>query len=359
MPFQIDQFDYTLPKERIAQVPAKPRDSSRLLDLDRNSGEMKDLHFSDLPSLLDENTVIVRNNTKVIPARLFGKKITGGQCELLLIKLISHDSESCVWECLSKPGLKENQQVLFPNSSLIAICTQLANYTRILKFNLNLQDFYLELYRLGSTPIPPYISWEEGDEERLRTLYQTTYAKISGSAAAPTAGLHFTPELDQKLQKQGVEIIEVTLHVGLGTFLPLQPEQIASGKLHEEIYQVTPEVAEKLNSAKAQKKKIIAVGTTTTRLLETVGTEGVIKPGSGKTDIFIQPGFTFNFVDAMITNFHLPKSSLLMLISAFTSEPNTQHGFTTFAESNVGRAYLHAVESNYRFFSFGDAMFIH
>lgn len=359
MSFRIEQFQYDLPEELIAQSPAVPRDSSRMLVLDKNTGQISHHHFTDLPQFLGANDVIVRNNTQVIPARIFGHKDTGGKCELLLIKQLSNDDHTCQWECMSKPGLKENQELTFPNSTLVGICKKITGFTRIIEFNMSLQDFYVELNQLGKTPIPPYIHWQEDDETQLRELYQTTYAKIKGSAAAPTAGLHFTPELDKKLREKGVEFAEVTLHVGLGTFLPLQPEQIEAGKLHQEIYEVTEETAQFLNQAKKARKRIIAVGTTTTRTLETLANEaGILQAGKGQTEIFIQPGTRFKFVDGLITNFHLSKSSLLMLVSAFTTEPNAPHHFTDFLSTPVGIAYQEAIERKYRFFSFGDGMLV-
>ncbi len=362
MSFRIEQFDYNLPTELIAQTPAYPRDSSRLLLVNRNTQEIQHHHFYDLPDFLGPNDVIVRNNTKVIPARIFGHKETGGKCEILLIKQLKNNESTCEWECMAKPGLKVGQIIHFENTSLLATCIEITGYTRILQFNMNLQSFYICLNTLGETPIPPYIHWAEHDEENLRELYQTTYALIKGSAAAPTAGLHFTPELDQKLRDKGVQILEVTLHVGLGTFLPLQPEQMESGKLHSEIYEVTAAVAAQLNQAKKAGKRIIAVGTTSTRVLESLSVlengQALLQAGTGQTELFIQPGTRFKFVDAMITNFHLPKSSLLMLISAFTTSPNTAHQFTDFAATPVGKAYEQAIAEKYRFFSFGDAMFI-
>ena len=359
MSFRIEQFNYELPPELIAQTPAHPRDTSRMLVLDRKTGEILHKHFYDLPEFLGENDVLVRNNTKVIPARIFGQKDTGGKCEILLIQHVQNNENSCQWECMTKPGLKENQTVSFPDSQLIATCKKITGYTRLLEFSLPLQEFYVELNRIGKTPIPPYIHWAVDDEENLRELYQTTYAKIKGSAAAPTAGLHFTPELDEKLRAKGVEFAEVTLHVGLGTFLPLQAEQIEAGKLHHEIYEVTEETAKQLNQAKRDGKRIIAVGTTTTRTLETLADdEGVLSAGTGQTDLFIQPGTRYKFVDALITNFHLPKSSLLMLVSAFTTEPNAPHAFSDFSQTPVGKAYEVAISEKYRFFSFGDGMLI-
>ncbi len=366
MSFRIEQFNYELPQELIAQTPANPRDSSKMLVLDRITGAISHHHFYDLPQFLGANDVLVRNNTKVIPARIFGQKDTGGKCEILLVQHVQNNEKSCEWECMTKPGLRENQTVTFANSKMIATCVKITGYTRILQFSFPIQDFYVELNRLGKTPIPPYIHWAENDEANLRELYQTTYAKILGSAAAPTAGLHFTPELDQKLRDRGVEFAEVTLHVGLGTFLPLQPEQIEAGKLHHEIYEITDATAKQLNQAKQAGKRIIAVGTTTTRTLETLAElpssakpgNGILKAGVGQTDLFIQPGTPFKFVGGMITNFHLPKSSLLMLVSAFTTEPNAPHAFTDFLNSPVGKAYEVAISEKYRFFSFGDGMLI-
>ncbi|CAN5306002.1 tRNA preQ1(34) S-adenosylmethionine ribosyltransferase-isomerase QueA [soil metagenome] len=359
MSFRIEQFNYELPPALIAQTPANPRDSSRMLVLDRVTGEIQHKHFFNLPDFLSDNDVLVRNNTKVIPARIFGQKDTGGKCEILLVQHVQNNLNNCEWECMTKPGLRENQTVSFAESSMVATCIKITGYTRILQFGVPIQDFYLELNRLGKTPIPPYIHWAENDEENLRELYQTTYAKIQGSAAAPTAGLHFTKELDKKLHERGVSFAEVTLHVGLGTFLPLLPEQIEAGKLHHEMYEITEETAQQLNQAKKAGKKIVAVGTTTTRTLETLAdSAGVLHAGVGQTDLFIQPGTAFKFVDKMITNFHLPKSSLLMLVSAFTTEPNAPHQFNTFLLTPVGQAYEIAITEQYRFFSFGDGMLI-
>jgi S-adenosylmethionine:tRNA ribosyltransferase-isomerase len=356
--FSIDQFNFELPPGRIANTPVDPRDSSRLLVVDRNSGKLQHLHFSDLPSLLGPNDVIVRNNTKVIPARIYGQKETGGKCEVLLVRQLEMTTNTTSWECMTKPGLKPGQTLSFANSDLVATCTQITGFTRKIEFNKSGPDFFVSLNTVGHTPIPPYIKWSSGDEEKLREVYQTTFAKIVGSVAAPTAGLHFTPLLDEKLKAKGVQIEEVTLHVGLGTFLPLQDEQLASGTLHHEYYEVTEAVAQRLNDAKARGKRIIAVGTTTTRTLETCAHDGIIRASKGDTNLFIQPGYHFQFVDTMITNFHLPKSSLLMLISAFSGAPNTGHEFTDFNNSIVGKAYQAAIEEQYRFYSFGDAMMI-
>jgi S-adenosylmethionine:tRNA ribosyltransferase-isomerase len=355
-------FHYDLPPERIAQFPLEPRDSSRLLVLDRNSGSLHHHHFSDLADLLTPNDILVRNNTKVIPARIFGTKQTGGKAEILLIRAISLQPDGDVWECLTKPGLKLGQTVTFgESSSLSATCVEIHEYTRYLKFSCTSQTFWNKLNTLGHTPIPPYIHWNTDDEKRLREVYQTTYAKITGSVAAPTAGLHFTTELDTKLRQKGVEILEVTLHVGLGTFLPVQDAQLANGELHQEFCEITPEVAAAITAAKVAGKRIIAVGTTTVRTVESaarVSTDGTLSAFAGPTTLFIRPGFPFKIVDSMVTNFHLPDSSLLMLLSAFVSAPNTAHPFENFAKSTVGRAYDSAIQEQYRFFSFGDAMWI-
>jgi S-adenosylmethionine:tRNA ribosyltransferase-isomerase len=362
----LDQFDFILPDERIAHEPASPRDSSRLLLVDRHGDAkslFRDQHFFDLPDLLHEGDVIVRNNTKVMPARIFGRKETGGRCEILLVKSIGLSANGSLWECMTKPGLKISQKVSFEGSNLTAHCAKTSGYTRTLEFSQKGPAFFASLDKIGHTPVPPYIRWQEQDEQHLRDVYQTTYAKTVGSVAAPTAGLHFTPELDQRLQAKRVQIEEVTLHVGLGTFLPLQPEHITSGQLHHEAYVLSPETAARLNAAKKNGQHIIAVGTTTTRVLETcseIDTQGMatLRAGTGETSLFIQPGFRFKFVDGMITNFHLPHSSLLMLISAFVSAPNTEKPFVDFASSVVGRAYQAAIERKYRFYSFGDAMLI-
>ncbi len=353
----IDQFTYELPESLIAQSPATPRDSSRLMDVNRHSGEISHHHFYDLPGMLTANDVLVRNNTKVIPARLFGKKITGGLCEILLVKKMTTGENT--WECLTKPGLKVGQTIMFPESAMTAKCVGMNEFTRSIEFHVKNTSFIQEIQTIGHIPIPPYISWDRHDETTLRKVYQTTYAKTMGSVAAPTAGLHFTPEVDQALLHKGVDILDVTLHVGLGTFLPVRDEQLQTGRLHEELYELDEETAQKLRDAKRAGKRIIAVGTTSTRVVETCARNGSIHAGKGDTDLFIQPGFRFHFVDALITNFHLPKSSLLMLVSAFTCEPNTDRPFTDFTTSVVGQAYKAAIQHEYRFFSFGDAMFIH
>ncbi len=369
----LSQFTYHLPVELIAQTPAQPRDSSRLLVLDSLTGEMSHHHFSDLPRFLSQNDVIVRNNTKVIPARLLGVKKTGGRCELLLIKCLDRTAHSERWECLTRPGVKLGQTIELKDTQgqtlMTATCSQQDGYVREMEFSLGGPAFLQTIDTVGKTPIPPDIHWTDGDELRLRELYQTTYAKIKGSAAAPTAGLHFTPELDEKLRAQGVEILEVTLHVGLGTFANLSEDELESQQLHSECYELTAEVADKINQAKAAGKRIIAVGTTSCRVLETcamssISNTGVesgkqlLKAQSGETTLMISPPFSFQIVDALITNFHYPGSSLLTLVSALTTTPNTPHCFVDFGHTTVGTAYLEAIDRKYRFYSFGDSMLI-
>ncbi|HYD34583.1 MAG TPA: tRNA preQ1(34) S-adenosylmethionine ribosyltransferase-isomerase QueA [Vitreimonas sp.] len=354
-------FTYPVPPELIAQTPAVPRDSSRLLVLDRETQAITHHHFSDLPDLLQPTDVIVRNNTKVIPARIYGKKLdTGGDIEFLLIKRLGKSEKGEIWECLSKPGLKLGQRVGFADSNLELTCIKMLGYSREIEFNQAGSELFSSLDQIGHTPLPPYIDWTKHDEQELRHLYQTTYAKFEGSAAAPTAGLHFTPELDQRLIDKGVAIEEVTLHVGLGTFLRVKVDDIAQHHMHSETYSLTPEVAERLNHAKQAGRRIIVVGTTTTRVLETCAdaTTGLLQPNSGDTDIFIYPPKKFAFVNNLITNFHESQSTLLMLVSALTTAPNTSHEFTTFADSPVGKAYQTAIDEKYRLHSFGDAMWI-
>ncbi len=356
---KLSDFAYELPHELIAQSPAEPRDSSRLLVLNRQTGTIAHRHFRDLPDLLTAKDVLVRNNTKVIPARIFGKKNTGAHVEILLTKRLRGENQGEVWECLTKPGLKPNQTILFPNSQLIATCQSINHYTRDILFNQGGTELFTSLEKIGHTPLPPYIDWEKHDETELRHLYQTTYAKFAGSAAAPTAGLHFTPELDQRLRDKGVEIEEVTLHVGLGTFLRVKVDDITQHQMHSEYFELKPQTAARLNQAKANKKRIISVGTTTTRVLESAtDAKGQLIPQSGETSIFIYPPYHFKFVDSLITNFHESQSTLIMLVSSLVSRPNTQHAFSTFNDSVIGQAYQAAQQEHYRFLSFGDAMLI-
>lgn len=356
---KLSSFDYHLPESSIAQKPAEPRDSSKLMLIERDSGKITDYHFADLVDLLDDNYVIVRNNTKVIPARIFGSKESGGKVELLLLKRMGLSKTGEQWEVMSKPGLKPGQKVIFQDSTLEAQVESIDGYTRMVSFNQTGENFFASLDQIGHTPIPPYIKWNDDDERKLREVYQTIYAKHQGSAAAPTAGLHFTNQLDSKLKEKGIAIEEVTLHVGLGTFLPVKEENITDHKMHSEKYVLDKQTAERLNQYKKEGKKILSVGTTTTRLLEScVDQDGQLIPGETETDIFIYPPYQYQFVDAIVTNFHLPKSTLLMMISAFVCQPNTDDQFNYFGSSLIGKVYQKAIESHYRFYSFGDAMLI-
>src|SRR5258708_6870267 len=257
--FSLDQFQYSLPPELIAHSPAEPRDSSKLMVVNRQTSQISHHRFSDLPDLLDEHFMLVRNNTKVIPARLFGQKTSGGHAEILLVKHVS-GGQKPRWECLTRPGLKPGQVLHFADSEMTAECISTNEFTRLIKFSLIKKSFYEELEIIGHTPVPPYIHWEKTDEKKLRQVYQTTFAKIAGSVAAPTAGLHFTPEVDQKLRRKTIPIEEITLHVGLGTFLPVREEQLKRGILHQEYYEVTAETAAHISAAKSAGQKILAVG---------------------------------------------------------------------------------------------------
>lgn len=359
MPLSLADFDYQLPPEKIAQTPAEPRDGSRLLVVNRTSGEFTDQHFSDLTDILTSNDVLVVNDTKVFPARLMAQKESGKNVELLLEKEAVVTADSITWEALTKPGLKVGNKIGIPNTHIVGICTGVADYTRTIKFPISRENFFVILDKWAKTPIPPYIRWNSDDEADLRQKYQTVYAARQGAVAAPTAGLHFTPELLDKLQQKGITIAKVTLHVGLGTFLPVKTDDITAHHMHSEWFELTQPVAVKLNEAKRAGKRIIAVGTTTTRVLETCAdSQGVLHPGSGDTQIFIYPPYRYKFLDGLITNFHTPKSTLLMLVSALVSAPNTTREFTDFAASLMGQAYTHALTHSYRFYSFGDAMLI-
>jgi S-adenosylmethionine:tRNA ribosyltransferase-isomerase len=337
-----DEFDYYLPENQIAQNPLKKRDSSKLMILDRKTGEIEHKVFHDIIDYLNEGDVLVLNDTKVIPARLIGtKEETNATIEVLLLKNIEGDT----WECLTKPAkrIKEGTIISFGDGLLKAKCVEIGDEgIRNLTF-IYTGIFYEILDKLGSMPLPPYIKEKLEDKDR----YQTVYAKNRGSAAAPTAGLHFTKELLEQLEKKGITICYLTLHVGLGTFRPVNVEDVTTHKMHSEFYSLSKKTAEILSNAKNNHQRIISVGTTTTRTLETVMNKyGEFKECSGWTDIFIYPGYKFKAIDGLITNFHLPKSTLIMLVSAFASK------------EIILNAYKIAVKNNYRFFSFGDAMFI-
>ena len=333
-------FYFDLPPELIAQTPLERRDGSRLLTLDRATGETKHLHFYDLPALLRPGDCLVLNDSRVLPARLIGKRAGGGACEVLLLI----DRGDRVWECLVRPGrkLRPGAKITFGDGELSAeVVGEVEGGNRLVRFDY--EGIFLEaLERLGKMPLPPYIKAELADGER----YQTVYSKVTGSAAAPTAGLHFTRPLLEQLQAMGVRVCYVTLHVGLGTFRPVKAENITDHHMHLEHYTVPEETARLVNAAKAEGRRVIAVGTTSCRTLESAWKEGALTPGPGSTGIFIYPGYRFQVLDGLITNFHLPESTLIMLVSAFAGYESTMN------------AYREAVQERYRFFSFGDAMFI-
>lgn len=333
-------FYYDLPKELIAQSPMENRASSRLLVYDRSKKTIEDRVFSDIIDYLRPGDVLVRNDTRVIPARIFGhREETGGTMEFLLLKRIDGKR----WECLAKPGRRAKPGLTFRVSDELSVTVidTLEDGNKIIELQY---DGILEeiLDRVGEMPLPPYITEKLQDQSR----YQTVYAHENGSAAAPTAGLHFTPELLECISDKGIDIVDVLLHVGLGTFRPVSVENVEDHHMHSEYYRCTDEAAERINAARRNGGRIIAVGTTSCRTLESIADDyGIVHAGSGMTDIFITPGYKFKAVDALITNFHLPESTLMMLVSAFASR------------EEVMRVYAHAVEERFRFFSFGDASF--
>ena len=335
-------FWFDLPPEQIAQEPAEPRDAARLMVLGRQDGHIEHRVFHDLPDLLHAGDLLVVNNSKVLPARLIGSKDTGAVCELLLLHQVKGDE----WECLAKPGkrLKEGAVIHFGDGSLTArILQTLPDGNKRVEFSYDTATLYEKLDQFGRMPLPPYITKQLEDQSQ----YQTVYAKELGSAAAPTAGLHFTPELLDTLQKMGVGVTQVTLHVGLGTFRPVKEDDILDHVMHSEWYSVSEENAEAIRRTKANGGRVIAVGTTSCRTLEAVAEKyGEIRACCGDTDIFLYPGKAFRCIDGLITNFHLPESTLIMLVAGFCGYENTMH------------AYKVAVEEKYRFFSFGDAMLI-
>lgn len=339
----INLFDFYLPEDLIAQKPCEQRDHSRLLAINYGNKTYEDRNFFNILEYLKPGDVLVRNNTKVIPARLLGiKEKTGAHCELLLLKQLDGDN----WECLTRPAksLKVGAKVDFGEGKLIAeVIEEKEEGIRIVK--MHYEGIFLEvLDQLGKMPLPPYIAKQLCSNDR----YQTVYAKYEGSAAAPTAGFHFTPELFEKIKAMGVEVIDVTLHIGLGTFRPVKVQDTKDHVMHSEVYEITEEAANKLNAAKQAGKRIIAIGTTSVRTLEANYSKyGYFKPTKESTNIFIEPGYQYKVVDALITNFHLPKSTLIMLVSAFMDREFTLE------------VYKHAVDEKYRFFSFGDSMFIY
>ena len=338
----VKDFNFYLPEELIAQHPLEQRDSSRLMVLDKKTGEIKHKKFHDIIEYLNEGDTLVLNNTRVMPARLIGEKEgTGGKIEFLLLKRIEKDR----WECLAKPGksAKVGRKFTFGEGKLKAEVVEVEeNGNRIVEFFYD-GIFEEVLDSLGEMPLPPYIHERLEDRER----YQTVYSKENGSAAAPTAGLHFTKELLQEIKNKGINIVYLTLHVGLGTFRPVKVESLEEHEMHSEFYMLSKESADIINETKKRGNAVISVGTTSTRTLETIGDEnGFVKEQSGWTNIFIYPGYKFKVVDKLITNFHLPESTLIMLVS------------TLAGRENVMNAYEEAVNEKYRFFSFGDAMFI-
>jgi len=341
---RVEEFDYDLPEELIAQTPLKQRDSSKLLVLNKNSGQMEHKNFWDILNYLENGDVLVLNDTKVLPARLIGQKEdTNAVIEILLLKNKAGD----IWECLCKPArrIKVGTVVNFGDGNLKAKCVK--ELDEGIRYFEMIYDgiFYEILDELGTMPLPPYIHEKLKDQSR----YQTVYAKEIGSAAAPTAGLHFTKELLAKIESRGVKICYVTLHVGLGTFRPVSVDNLEDHEMHSEYYTMTQEVADTLNDTKKNGGRIISVGTTSTRVLETIASknDGVFLESNGFTNIFIYPGYKFKGIDALITNFHLPKSTLVMLVSALAGK------------ENIMNAYKIAIDKKYRFFSFGDAMFIY
>ncbi len=334
-------FDFQLPEELIAQTPLERRDASRLLTLDKNTGAVAHHHFYDLPRFLRAGDCMVLNDSRVLPARLIGRRPSGGACEVLLLV----DKGENLWECLVRPGrkLKPGAQVIFGDGHLTAtIEAELEDGKRAVRFHY--QGIFLEiLEQLGKMPLPPYIKAELQDQER----YQTVYSKVTGSAAAPTAGLHFTPELLEQIRDIGIKVCYVTLHVGLGTFRPVKTENIDDHEMHSEFCAISQETADTINETKKNGGRVICVGTTSCRTIESFAAEdGTLSERSRWTNIFIYPGYKFKVLDALVTNFHLPQSTLIMLVSALAGR------------EHVLAAYETAVREKYRFFSFGDAMFI-
>lgn len=331
---------YDLPEERIAQTPVEPRDHSRLMVLHRDTDQIEHRHFYDVIDYLNPGDVLVINETRVIPARLFGERAGGGACEVLLLRQLGPKR----WETLVKPGkkLKPGAEITFGGGRLRARIAETTDVGgRIVDFDCD-GTFEAALDELGEMPLPPYIHERLEDKER----YQTVYAKQEGSAAAPTAGLHFTPELLDRIREKGVDVVPVLLHVGLGTFRPVKTENVEEHEMHSEYFEVTAEAAARINAARERGGRVVAVGTTSVRTLESAAENGVLLPRRGETSIFIKPGYRFQMVDALITNFHLPGSTLVMLVSAL------------YDREKILVAYEEAVRDEYRFFSFGDAMLI-
>ncbi len=341
---KVSDFDYELPKKLIAEFPVEPRDSSRLMVLHRDTGRIEHRIFRDIALYLKPGDVLVINDTKVIPARLLGKLDTGGKVELLLVR----QPGLGIWEVMAKPArkLKEGKRIYFDEELEAVVKGYSGEGKRFVEFILKSnKDFMEKLEEIGHIPLPPYIEREEKPVDREK--YQTVFARKEGAVAAPTAGLHFTEELLQKLKDKGIIIKNITLHVGPGTFKPVKVENVEEHQMDYETYHVPEDTAAEINRAKEEGRRIIAVGTTVTRTLESAAEEdGKVKPGEGSTNLFIYPGYRFKVIDALITNFHLPRSTLLMLVSAFAGR------------ERILNAYREAIKKGYRFYSYGDAMFI-
>jgi len=348
--FLLNDYDYHLPEERIAQKPVERRDQSKLIFMDRNTGEIAHHKFLDIYDLLSPSDVLVINNTEVIPARLFGQKETGGKAEVLILDYPGNeksriDNGECVCRCLIKTSKRpKDDTTLIFNQKLKAKVINFKDGIYTVKFSYK-GDFEHIIDRVGRVPLPPYI--KRNDDKKDRTFYQTVYASQKGAVAAPTAGLHFSLSFMKKLKEKGVKIVAITLHVGYGTFLPVRVSDIRDHRIHSEWYSISKETADMINESKKAGHRIVAVGTTVVRTLENASKEnGIVVQGDGSCNLFIYPGYRFQTVDAMLTNFHLPKSTLLMLVSAFSTR------------ENVLNAYKVAIKEQYRFFSYGDAMFI-
>lgn len=346
---ELKEFDYYLPKEYIAQEPIIPRDHSRLMIVDRKNKIISHHLFYEIVDFLNENDVLVFNNTKVVPARLYGEKIeTGGKVEIILLRpkdkeIFDFSSWPTDWIIIGKPSLKIKTKIRFDELLEGEIIEEI-NYERVIRFNLKEEKLKEKILTLGKPPLPPYIT---KPTEKSFSNYQAIFAQKEGSVAAPTASFHFTEELLAKIKRKGIQLEYITLHIGLGTFLPIKTKNIEDHKLHSEYFELSQQTADSLNKAKKEGKRIIAVGTTVIRVLEHCArSKNILEPNKGWTDLFIYPGFKFKIVDALITNFHLPKSSLLVLVCAFASK------------DLIRKAYQEAIKEKYRFFSFGDAMFI-
>lgn len=360
----IEEFNYELPEELIAQNPLNPRPSARLMVLNRNTGSVEHHHFSDLPNILKAGDILVLNNTKVIPARLIGKKaLTGGRVEVLLLQpQDSNFTSTGLWQdrwlTIGSPRLKKGEEVAF-STDLKAKAIEETETGSVLAFNLTGEALRSAVYAVGEMPIPPYIKKTSLDQDSLQKEYQTVYAEHEGSVAAPTAGLHFDETLLKELQNKGVQVMYITLNVGFGTFKPIKVNEVGDHKMDAEYYEIKPEVANLLNMAKKEGKNIIAVGTTATRTLESASNDkGILDKLNGWTSIFIYPGYHYKFITELITNFHLPNSTPLMLTSAFAAQPYLDKEGWQKGRDMVINAYKEAIKNKYRFYSFGDGMLL-